>query len=133
MCIDYRKLNKMLVKNKYTLPRIDDLFDQIIGAKKNSNDLRSRYHQVWIKDEDIHKTAFLTRYGYYEFVVMSFGLTNAPATFMNMMNNVLSKFLDKFVLVFIDDIQVYSKSEAEHEGNLRKVLETLKNTNYMQN
>ena len=89
-------------------------------------DLLSRYRQVRVKDEDIHKTAFWTRYGHYEFVVIPFGLTNATASFMNMMNNVLSKFLDKFVLVFIDDILVYSKNEVEHEGHLRKVLEALK-------
>ena len=117
----------MGVKNKYHLSRIDDMFDEIGGAKIFLKiDLRLGYHQLRVKDEEIYKTAFRTRYGHYGFVVIPFGLTNAPATFMNMMNNVLSKFLDKFVLVFIDDILVYSKSEAEHEGHLRKVLETLK-------
>ncbi|KAI3747327.1 hypothetical protein L6452_09781 [Arctium lappa] len=116
MCIDYRELNKVTVKNKYPLPRIDDLFDQLQGAGCFSKiDLRLGYHQVKVAKNDIPKTAFTTRYGHYEFLVMSFGLTNAPTIFMDLMNRVCWPFLDKSVIVFIDDILVYSKGETENE------------------
>ncbi|KAL0546138.1 hypothetical protein IC582_016044 [Cucumis melo] len=127
LCIDYRELNKVTVKNRYPLPRMDDLFDQLQGATVFSKiDLRSGYHQLRIKDEDVPKTAFRSRYGHYEFIVMSFGLTNAPAVFMDLMNRVFREFLDTFVIVFIDDILIYSKTEAEHEEHLRMVLQTLR-------
>ncbi|KAA0032794.1 ty3-gypsy retrotransposon protein [Cucumis melo var. makuwa] len=122
LCIDYRELNKVTVKNRYPLPRIDDLFDQLQGATVFSKiDLRSGYHQLRIKDGDVPKTAFRSRYGHYEFIVMSFGLTNAPTVFMDLMNRVFREFLDTFVIVFIDDILIYSKTEAEHEEHLRMV------------
>ena len=109
-CVDCRQLNKMTVKNKYLLPRIDDLFDQLKGASVFSKiDLRYGYHQLRIKDTDMHKTTFRTRYGHYEFLVMLFGLTNTPATFMDLMNCVFRSYVDQFVVVFIDDILVYSK------------------------
>ncbi|KAL0539868.1 hypothetical protein IC582_024089 [Cucumis melo] len=127
LCIDYRELNKVTVKNRYPLPRINDLFDQLQGATVFSKiDLRSGYHQLRIKDGDVPKTAFRSRYGHYEFIVMSFGLTNAPAVFMDLMNRVFREFLDTFVIVFIDDILIYSKTEAEHEEHLRIVLQTLR-------
>ncbi|KAJ9557756.1 hypothetical protein OSB04_012370 [Centaurea solstitialis] len=127
MCIDYRELNKVTIKNKYPLPRIDDLFDQLQGASYFSKiDLRSGYHQLRVREEDVPKTAFRTRYGHYEFLVMPFGLSNAPAAFMDMMNRVCRPMLDKSVIVFIDDILVYSKSEAEHATHLREMLELLR-------
>ncbi|GJS10907.1 putative reverse transcriptase domain-containing protein [Tanacetum coccineum] len=127
MCIDYRELNKLTVKNHYPLPRIDDLFDQLQGSSIYSKiDLRSGYHQLRVREEDIPKTAFRTRYEHYEFQVMPFGLTNAPAVFMDLMNRVCKPYLDKFVIVFIDDILIYSRNEKEHEEHLKTILEMLK-------
>ncbi|GJV64745.1 putative reverse transcriptase domain-containing protein [Tanacetum coccineum] len=127
MCIDYRELNKLTVKNRYPLPRIDDLFDQLQGSSIYSKiDLRSGYHQLRVREQDIPKTAFRTRYGHYEFQVMPFGLTNAPAVFMDLMNRVCKPYLDKFVIVFIDDILIYSKDKKEHEEHLKAILELLK-------
>jgi hypothetical protein len=121
--LDYRPLNAVTIKNKYLLPRIDVLFDQLVGAKVFSKiDLRSGYHQIKIRASDIPKTAFSTRYGLYEYMVMYFGLTNAPAYFMYLMNSVFMPELDKFVVVFIDDILVYSKNEAEHTKHLHTIL-----------
>ncbi|GJR89325.1 putative reverse transcriptase domain-containing protein [Tanacetum coccineum] len=127
MCIDYHELNKLTVKNHYPLPRIDGLFDQLQGSSVYSKiDLRSGYHQLRVREGDILKTAFKTRYGHYEFQVMPFGLTNAPAVFMDLMNRVCKPYLDKFMIVFIDDILIYSKNKKEHEEHLRTILELLK-------
>jgi hypothetical protein len=126
LCVDYQALNEVTVKNKYPLPRIDDLFDQLRGACVFSKiDLWSGYHQLKVRECDIPKTAFVSRYGLYEFTVMSFGLTNAPAYFMYIMNKVFMEYLEKFVVVFIDDILVYSRNEEEHEEQLRLVLQKL--------
>ncbi|GJZ05210.1 putative reverse transcriptase domain-containing protein, partial [Tanacetum coccineum] len=120
---NYRELKKTYCENRYPLPRIDDLFDQLQGSRVYSKiDLRSGYHQLRVREEDIPKTAFRTRYGHYEFQVMSFGLTNAPAVFMDLMNRVCKPYLDRFVIVFIDDILIYSKSRKEHEGHLKLIL-----------
>ncbi|KAK1692999.1 hypothetical protein QYE76_009696 [Lolium multiflorum] len=127
LCTDYRKLNDVTIKNKYPFPKIEDLFDQLTGAKVFSKiDLRTGYHQLKIRATDIPKTAFTTRYRLYEYNVMSFGLTNAPAYFMNLMNKIFMNFLDKFVVGFIDDFLIYSKSEEEHEQHLEVVLDTLR-------
>ncbi|GJT96247.1 putative reverse transcriptase domain-containing protein [Tanacetum coccineum] len=127
MCIDYHELNKLTVKNRYPLPKIDDLFDQLQGSRVYSKiDLRSGYHQLRVREEDIPKTAFRTRYGHYEFQVMPFGLSNTPVVFMDLMNRVCKPYLDRFVIVFIDDILIYSKSRKEHEGHLKLILKLLK-------
>jgi hypothetical protein len=127
MCVNYRSLNEVTIKNKYPLPRIKDLFDQMKGASVFSKiDLRSGYHQLKIRESNIPKTAFHTRYGLYEYTMISFGLTNAPAYFMYPMNKVFIKYLDKFVVVFIDDILIFFKMEEEHEKHLTMVLEKLR-------
>nr|GEX01997.1 reverse transcriptase domain-containing protein [Tanacetum cinerariifolium] len=127
LCINYHELNRVTIRNRYPLPQIDDLFDQLHGAKFFSKiDLRYGYHQLPVKEQDIPKTAFCTRYGHYEFLMMSFGLTNAPVVFMDLMNRIFHEYLDKFVIVFIDDILVYSKTKDEHEEHLRIVLGTLR-------
>nr|GFA63094.1 putative reverse transcriptase domain-containing protein [Tanacetum cinerariifolium] len=127
MCIDYRELNKLTVKNRYPLPTIDDLFDQLQGSSVYSKiDPRSGYQQLRVREEDVPKTAFRTRYGHYEFLVMPFRLTNAPVVFMDLMNQVCKPYLDKFMIVFIDDILIYSQDEKEHEEHLKAILELLK-------
>jgi len=125
--VDYRQLNKMTIKNKYPLPRIDDLIDQLHGSSLFSKiDLRSGYCQILVKADDVQKTAFRSRYGHYEYMVMLFGVTNAPVVFMNYMNRIFRPFLDKFVVVFIDDILIYSKTQEEHAEHLRLVLGVLR-------
>nr|GFA86051.1 DNA/RNA polymerases superfamily protein [Tanacetum cinerariifolium] len=127
MCIDYQELNKLTIKNRYPLLRIDDLFDQLQGSRYLSKiDLRSGYHQLRVREEDIPRTAFRTRYEHFEFTVMPFGLTNAPAVFMDLMNRVCRLYLDRFVIVFINDILIYSKSKEEHEVHLKLILKLLK-------
>ncbi|MDF3578208.1 reverse transcriptase family protein, partial [Enterobacter hormaechei] len=127
MCVDYRRLNQVTIKNKYPLPRIDDLFDQLQGASIFSKiDLRSGYHQLLVRESDVSKTAFCTRYGLFEFLVMPFGVTNAPAIFMDLMNRVFRPYLDKFIIVFIGDILIYSRTPEDHEQHLRIALQTLK-------
>nr|GFA54403.1 putative reverse transcriptase domain-containing protein [Tanacetum cinerariifolium] len=127
MCIDYRELNKLTVKNFYPLPRIDDFFDQLQGSSVYLKiELRSGYHHLRVREEDIPKTDFRTRYGHYEFQVMPFGMTNAPVVFMNLMNCVCKPYFDKFMIVFINDILIYSKNKKEHEEHLKAILELLK-------
>jgi hypothetical protein len=127
MCIDYRSLNEVTIKNIYPLPRIDDLFDQLKGACVFSKiDLRSGYHQLKIQASNIPKTTFFTWYGLYKYTVMSFGLTNAPAYFMYLMNKVFMEYLDKFMVVFVDNILIFSKNEEEHDEHLRLVLQKLR-------
>jgi hypothetical protein len=127
LCIDYHQLNKETIKNQYLLSRIDDLFDQMKGAMVFSKiDLRSGYHQLWIKEDDIPKTSFKMRFGHYEFIVLPFGLTNAPGVFMSLMNGVFHEYLDKFIQVFIDNILIYSRMMEEHDEHLRLVLQCLR-------
>ncbi|GKF43047.1 putative reverse transcriptase domain-containing protein [Tanacetum coccineum] len=127
MCIDYRELNKLPVKNCYPLPRINDLFDQLQGSNVYSKiDLRSGYHQLRVSEQDIPKMEFRTGYDHYEFQVMPFGLTNALAVFIDLMKRVCKPYLDMFVIVFIDDILIYSKNKKEHEEHLKGILELLK-------
>ena len=127
LCIDYRQLNRVTIKNRYPLPRIDDLFDQLRGARVYSKiDLCTEYHQLRVREIDIPKTAFRTRYGHFEFTMMSFGLTNSPAAFMDFMHRVFHPYLDRFVVVFVDDILIYSETEEDHEDHWRVVLQTLR-------
>jgi hypothetical protein len=127
LCIDYCQLNKATIKNQYLLPRIDDLFDHMKGATVFSRiNLRSGYHQLRIKEDDVPKTAFKMRFEHYKFTVLPFGLTNAPGVFMSLMNEVFREYLDKFIQVFIDDILIYSQTMEEHDEHLRLVLQCLR-------
>ena len=128
LCIDYKPLNKFTIKNRYPLPRIDDLFDQLRGARVYFKiDLRTSYHQLRVRETNIPKMAFRTRYGHFKFTAMPFGLTNVPAAFMDLMHRIFQPYLDQFIVVFVDDILIYSQSEWEHEYHLRIVLQLLRN------
>src|SRR3954466_15620163 len=127
LCVDYRKLNAVIVKNKYPMPLIEDLFDQLHGARVFSKiDLRTGYHQLRVREEDVPKIAFRTRFGHFEFLVMPFGLTNAPTVFMDLMTRIFKPYLDDFVVVFVDDILFYSPFEEKHEEHLRIVMQLLR-------
>ena len=127
LCIDYQQLNTVTIKNRYPLPRIDDLFDQLRGARVYSKiDLRTGYHQLRVREADIPKTTFKTRYGHFEFTIMPFGLTNAPTAFMDLMHRVFQPYLYQFVVIFVDDILIFSQSKREHEDHLRVVLQLLR-------
>jgi Reverse transcriptase (RNA-dependent DNA polymerase) len=134
MCVDYRQLNKITVKNKYPLPRIDDMLDRLAGAKYFSTiDLKSGYHQIRLSDEDVYKTAFTTPFGLYEWRILPFGLANAPAVFQSVMNRTLQPYLGKFAMVYIDDVITYSKTAEEHEQHLRLVLQALRENHFYAN
>ena len=127
LCIDYRQLNRITVKNRYPLPRIDDLFDKLKGVRVYSKiDLCTGYHQLRVRETDIPKTAFRTRYGHFEFTMMPFELMNAPAAFIDLMHRLFQPYLDQFVVIFVDDILIYSQSEDEHEDHLRIVIRALR-------
>jgi len=131
MCIDYRALNKITVKNKYPLPRTDQLLDSLSGAKVlTSLDLQSGYQQIHIPDEDVPKTAFRTPFGHYQFKVLSFGLTNAPATFQATMTDIFRPYLNKFVVVYIDDILIFNNTHEEHADHLRQVMQILRDEDF---
>ena len=127
LCIGYKQLNRVIIQNRYLLPRIDELFEQLRGARVYFKiDLRTGYHQLKVREKDIPKAAFRTHYGHFEFTVKPFGLTNAPTTFMDLMHRIFQPYLDQFVVVFMDDILIYSQSELEHEYHLRIVLQLLR-------
>ena len=127
MCVDYRALNKATIKNLYPLPRIDELLDRLNGAQFFSKiDLKSGYHQIRIHPDDVHKTAFRTRYGHFEFLVLPFGLTNAPATFMHLMHSIFREYLDSFVIIFLDDILIYNRTLEEHRCHIKQALQILR-------
>ena len=127
MCVDYRALNRLTVHNRYPLPHIDELLDKLRGARLSTKiDLCSGYHQIRVHPSDVHKIAFRTRYGYFEFLVLPFGLTNAPATFMHLMHNIFPEYLDDFIIIFLDDILVYSKGLGDHIHHVRQILEVLR-------
>ena len=131
MCIDYRALNKITVKNRYPLPKVEELMDRLHGARYFTKlDLYSGYHQIRLREEDIQKTAFVTRYGAFEYPVMPFGLCNAPATFQHVMNTILRDGLDRFVLVFLDNILIFSRTREEHEQHIKAVLDRLRSEKF---